>query len=191
MSWVISYFLLTLTPSISEEVKRFSEQAGKQVDEEALTFLKDLYTQAPPDSPIKCKKCVAPPIGAHSSSYNLMTFMSFSVPLESWKEWSKSLEKIGGVFVLRGLPGNSFQIFAQKIKELRNAGINAPIYVDPEAYHKYGIQAVPTTVLLDGEKYDKITGNIHLEAALRAFKEKGSSNIIARELLSKYELPTN
>ncbi len=176
MNWIISCFLLTLPPSISEEVKQFSEKAGKQLDEDALIFLKDLYDQASSDAPAKCKKCLPSLTSAQLPTYELMVFMSFSVPLESWKDWSQSLEKVGGIFVLRGLPDNSFRIFAQKVKELRKDGVNVPIYIDPEAYEKYEIQGVPSTVLLDGEKYDKMTGNIHLEAILRAFKQKDHAN---------------
>lgn len=171
MSWIISWLLLILPPSISEEVKQFSENAGKQVDEEALSFLKDLYERAASDVPEKCKKCLPSPTSVQLPTYNLMVFMSFSVPLESWKDWSYSLEKMEGVFVLRGLPGNSFQAFAQKIKELRNAGVNAPISIDPEAYEKYGIEVVPSIVIIEGEQYDKISGNIRMERAFSLFNK--------------------
>jgi len=170
MSGIISCMLLILAASISEDVQKSSDEAAKLVDEEAVTFLKGLYDQTSSDGPLKCKKCLSSLGSAQTTTYNLMVFMSFSIPLESWKDWSQSLEREGGVFVLRGLPGNSFHTFAQKVKELRNAGVKSPIRIDPEAYDQYEIKEVPCTVLLDGDAYDKMTGNIHLEAALRTFR---------------------
>lgn len=173
MIWIFSSLLLTLSP-LSEEVTQFAEEAGKRIDEEAATFLKGLYDQAAFDVPAKCKKCLPSSTSVQLQTYNLMVFISFSVPLESWKEWSQALENRRGVFVLRGLPGNSFQTFAQKVKELRDAGVYAPISIDPESYEKYSIQSVPTVVRLDGEQWDKISGNIRLETVLRIFAEKKS-----------------
>src|SRR5579863_4497695 len=57
-----------------------------QADKEAQAFLKSLYTAT------ECKKCIPP------SNDKLLVFISFSMPLESWKEWSYSLEKEGGIF---------------------------------------------------------------------------------------------
>jgi conjugal transfer pilus assembly protein TrbC len=158
--WVVSCLLLTLPP-LSEEIAQFSEEAGKRIDEEAAAFLKNLYQQTTPESP--CKKCL--PLTSVQPAYNLMVFMSFSVPLESWKDWSYALERRGGVFVLRGLPENSFQTLAQKVKELRDAGINAPIYIDPDACERYRIEMVPSIVFAEGEKFHKIVGNIRMEKA--------------------------
>ena len=113
----------------------------------------------------------------------LRVFISFSVPLESWKDLSHQLEKTEGYFVIRGLPENSFEKFAEKLIELRSSGINAPIDIDPESFEKHGIQAVPTIVLED----DKITGNLRLDAALRKIVEAGDSSKRALELLMQLE----
>lgn len=175
MIWIVSCLLLILPQPISEEVKQFAEEAGKQVNEEAAAFLKDIYERAAFDAPARCKKCLPSSATAQIQTYNLMVFMSFSVPLESWKEWSHSLDRMGGVFILRGLPGNSFQTFAQKVKELRDAGVHTPISVDPESYEKYRIQSVPSIVLLEGEKHDRVAGNVRMETVLRIFVEKGDT----------------
>ena len=169
MSWILPCFLLALSLSIPEEVKQLSEESWKQVDEEAAAFLKGLYDDAQSKNPVKCKKCTSSPESSQLQSYKLMVFISFSVPLESWKDWSESLEKTGGIFVIRGLPGNSFRLFSEKVMELKKAGVNAPISIDPELYEEYEVKAVPTVVRVKGEEYDKISGNVHLEAALKIF----------------------
>jgi conjugal transfer pilus assembly protein TrbC len=102
-----------------------------------------------------------------------MVFISFSVPIESWKDWSQTLEKNGGVFILRGLPGNSFRLFAKKVIALRKAGVRAPIRIDPEAYEKYAIEAVPTIVVSTDAGYNKIVGNASPDWVLAMF---GSSS---------------
>jgi len=167
MNWVLAS--LIGSSSVSQEVKEFVEQADQALHDEAQMFLKKLFDDAASD-PRDCTKCsqkfTAP-------NHNLMVFISFSVPLESWKEWSYTLEKLGGTFVLKGIPENSFPIFLKKVIELRLAGVSAPIYIDPEAYEKFGIEAVPTVLALNGTKYDKVAGNIRLDAALKMFNEKG------------------
>ena len=102
---------------------------------------------------------------------DLKVFMSFSVPIESWKDISSQLEKTTGVFVLRGIPNNSFEEFAVKLLNLREAGVLAPIDLDPEAFETHAIDAVPAFVF----KGNKITGNLRCDAALREIQEKGDS----------------
>ena len=117
--------------------------------------------------------------------------MSFSVPIESWKDLSSQLEQTGGSFVLRGLPENSVKSFLKQISSLREAGVHAPILIDPEAFEKYAIKAVPTIVLINGEECDKMTGNIPVKTVLRSFAEKGTVKEIAKKILIKSEHQDN
>jgi len=123
------------------------------------------------------KACPTCSLQEASEESHLMVFISFSVPVESWKDLSLQLEKTEGRFLLRGLPGNSFEELTKKIFEMRAAGVNAPIDIDPDRFEKYGIDAVPAIVLENGETFDRIVGNIRLDAALRLFAEslEGSS----------------
>lgn len=123
-----------------------------------------------------------PDIAPHHS---LVVFISFSAPLETWKEHSYYLEQIKGAFVLRGLPQNSFEQLKSKILELRKAGVQAEIVVDPEAFDRYEIQHVPSILLHHERKYDKVSGNIPVLSALTLFSEKGETQAAARELLKK------
>jgi conjugal transfer pilus assembly protein TrbC len=121
------------------------------------------------------------------SAHRLLLFTSFSLPLESWKEHSHALEKTGGFFVVRGLPQNSFTHFAQKIIELRQAGVYAEILLDPESFEKFDIEMVPTLVLTNGPKYDKVSGNLKLPIALSLFAQRGDIQAIAKQFLKKME----
>ena len=103
----------------------------------------------------------------------LYVFISFSVPQETWLSLSKELEERGGAFVLRGLPENSFNEFAQRLSELTEKGLNAEVILDPTLYQKYEVTHVPTFVVVDGDDFDKISGNISLQYALEQTGQGG------------------
>ena len=96
----------------------------------------------------------------------LRVFASFSMPEETWIQLSKDLEKIGGIFVLKGLPNGSFQEFLQKVMELRKKGVAVSIEIDPDSFEKYEVTAVPTFVLVNGESFEKVVGNVSVSYAL-------------------------
>lgn len=117
----------------------------------------------------------------------LLVFMSFSAPVETWKDLSSQLEKTDGVFVVRGVPENSFEAFAKKVVELRQAGVGAPIDIDPEAFETYAIDRVPAIVLEEGTRNDKVVGNVRLDAALIKIKEMGDAKDAAEKRLAMLE----
>lgn len=106
----------------------------------------------------------------------LYIFVSFSMPDEAWISLSKEVVKVGGIFVLRGLPGNSFKQLAAKIHTLRKDGMHATIQIEPRLYKKFAVEKVPCFVSVDGDSYDKLSGNVTLSYALEKMK-------IKRELL--------
>ncbi|HSX38480.1 MAG TPA: type-F conjugative transfer system pilin assembly protein TrbC [Chlamydiales bacterium] len=126
-----------------------------------------------------CPACTSP------SASHFKVFMSTSVPLESWKDLSYQLEQTEGIFVLKGLPQDSIELLAKFIFELRGAGVNAPIDIDPENFAKYEIDAVPAIVLEDGEQWDRMIGNLRLDAVLKEFAEKGNTHSKAKAILQR------
>jgi type-F conjugative transfer system pilin assembly protein TrbC len=109
----------------------------------------------PPAS--KCPSLPFPALFSDSTTPSLLVFMSFSVPLESWKETSFYLEKLNGAFVLQGLPNNSFEELAKQIIQLRQKGIRAPILLDPHTFTTYNVTSSPTFVLIQDSHHDKIS----------------------------------
>ncbi len=114
---------------------------------------------------------------------SLTAFISFSVPIESWRDLSTQLEAMGGRFVLRGFPENSFEELIFKIEELREEQIFAPIDVDPEAFERYGVNAVPALLVEEEGRFDLVFGNIRIDAALQTMAERGDAAQKAKELL--------
>ena len=94
-------------------------------------------------------------------------FVSLSMPKNTLKEISNHLEKIGGVFVFRGLPGGSFANFVSEVAGLRDLEINANISIDPDLFEDYGVEVVPTFVYVKEDDFKKIVGNVSVPWALR------------------------
>lgn len=116
-------------------------------------------------------------------------YVSFSLPLESWKAFSPDLESLGGAFVVQGLPKGSIYEFQKKIQELRNAGVLAPILLDPEAFSRLGINRVPLLVVERNENgkhiTDKVLGNVPIMDSIRLMLNEGDNKAYVRELLEK------
>jgi type-F conjugative transfer system pilin assembly protein TrbC len=192
MKWSL-YAFLTISSlyGLDQSAEDFLNSLAKPPAEEALSFLEQ--TPIPTDK--TQKKCTFHSPLSELSPFHLqknsklLVFTSFSLPLESWKEFSHVLQKTGGSFVLRGLPENSFPLLAKKIIELKKAGIQAEILLDPESFEKYAINAIPSAVLENGKCHDKIAGNIKLSVTLALFAESGNTQALAQELLILAEAP--
>ena len=146
---MIQLFSLLIAAAVvsspNQELQELLKPLSKEAEDEARAFIERL---APPQENQQ-KKCsfsshaMDPSPSAESSNGKLLCFISFAVPLESWKEHSYFLKKTGGSFVLRGLPKNSFPILSQKLLELRKAGLRAPILLDPSSFENYEIDRYP------------------------------------------------
>lgn len=117
----------------------------------------------------------------------LFVFMSTSIPEGIWKEYSYALERLGGKFVLKGLPGNDFTALVRFMNELRQKHILAPVEIDPYLFDQYLVKSVPSIVLDDGTQYDKVDGTVSINGALTLFSEKGSTHHRASKLKFKYQ----
>jgi type-F conjugative transfer system pilin assembly protein TrbC len=96
----------------------------------------------------------------------LYIFMSLSVPKQVWQDLWKQVGRTPFQFVLRGLPDNSFQKLAEKIKDY-----GCPVTINPDLFDKFGVTAVPTFVWVDKGKFKGVSGNISLEYAVQYLKE--------------------
>lgn len=165
MGWLAILLCSQILTGEIEELVNASLQAQQESMKE---ILQEKTSNAP-------KKCSPTPIFAfdENSSPKLRVFISFSVPLKTWQDYSPQLVERGGVFVLRGLPDHSFHSLSQRIQELRERGVSAQIIIDPDLFDKHQVTAVPTIVLENAGKLDKMAGNITLASALRIFQEGG------------------
>jgi type-F conjugative transfer system pilin assembly protein TrbC len=90
----------------------------------------------------------------------LQVCMSFSVPIQVWKDLNEDLIRHQGVFVVKGLPNNSFQAFAEKVLAFRKQGITAPIRIDPKLFERHRIQQVPLFVMNEKGETHTVSGTV-------------------------------
>lgn len=171
------------TPCFGQE-EEWIKQVATRTDPEAIEWLRQqlkesFSAQAIEDSKShqidKCQQCFHEEVA--SSHAQVLVFMSFSIPPNVWISLSQELEHVQGTFVLRGIPQQSFQLLAKRVLELKNQGVNAPIQLDPQAFKTYQIEHVPSFVVMDDDKFDKVIGNVSLQFALNLMTQKGQTSL--------------
>ena len=131
----------------------------------------------------------------YRDSATLKVFVSSSMSTELLKTYVKEARRYGGVLVFNGLPDNSWVKLNNMIMEIVEDQEGVGIQIDPEEFDRFNIKTVPAFVLIkeadwitgtskemaeDRVIYDKVTGNIGTEAALRLFAEQGELGAMAR-----------
>lgn len=100
------------------------------------------------------------------SEPSLTVCMSFSVPTQVWKDLNEDLMRHHGVFVVNGLPNNSFQAFAEKVLEFRKQGITAPIRIDPKLFERLKVNQVPQFVVKQKDETHTVSGTLTIPYVL-------------------------
>jgi type-F conjugative transfer system pilin assembly protein TrbC len=156
--------------NISKEEYSWVDERAPSIDvdfSEKKTFLDFLSKE--------CSSCKNTHL-LNENKNTLFIFISFSMPDDLILSLSKEVERFGnGVFVLRGIPKNSFNTFISKVHSLRKRGVTADIQVNPKKFKEYSIDLVPSFVLEKEGKFDLITGNISLKYALEKFSKEGDT----------------
>lgn len=91
---------------------------------------------------------------------SLQVCMSFSVPMQVWKELNEDLIRHQGVFVVKGIPNNCFQAFAAKVLEFRKYGVTAPIRIDPKLFDRLKVNQVPLFVVKKKDETHTVSGTV-------------------------------
>lgn len=85
---------------------------------------------------------------------DLMIFASFAMPRESLKRLVSQANRVGASVVLRGFKNNSFKETVKAINALGESTGN--VIVNPNAFIKYKIKAVPTVVLAQAATIEQV-----------------------------------
>jgi conjugal transfer pilus assembly protein TrbC len=104
----------------------------------------------------------------------LLVFVSHSMPPESLLRLAHQAKRADGVLVFRGLAGATLREMIERVEPLARTG--AAIQIDPEAFGRFGVKAVPTFVLAEGSRScadrscdanaRRIAGDVTLDFAL-------------------------
>lgn len=90
---------------------------------------------------------------ANARQGQLLIFVSFSMPPASLVHLAAQARKVGGVLLLNGLKDGSLTATAQAVYRIFGKQ-GAPLQVDPRAFERYAVNAVPSFVLLRGAATD-------------------------------------
>jgi type-F conjugative transfer system pilin assembly protein TrbC len=112
-------------------------------------------------------------------------FVSFSLPKTLLKNLDKAAKKIGAKLVIRGLKDNSFKETLKHIKGIKHEGIT--IDIDPESFRQFGITHVPSFIVSQGTKYDKLVGNTSIGYVLNRCAEEGQTTLLSKEYLRRFK----
>lgn len=126
-------------------------------------------------------------IGQQKPANDLLIFISTSMPPKALQMLGEQAKQSGAVLVLRGLKGQLGKPGAMQetMKALQPvAATGASIQIDPEAFGRYNVTAVPTFVLADKKEEScggtqcavqayALTGDATLEYVLETWSDRG------------------
>lgn len=196
MKLIATYFLITSIFCYGEG-DSWIQHAADRSDPEAIEWVKQHLLENPPKQHLpsvkeikiaknECINCSSD-LSEIFTDPQMFVFMSFSIPDETWVSISRELEKVGGVFVIRGLPQNNFKELASKILSLKEKGVDVPIQLDPKKFQVYQLTSVPAFLVIEEKSYDKVVGNVSVKFALELMATKGDT-LSAKLLYRSYGL---
>lgn len=166
----ILILLMLSTSLFGWEHASWLKEVENRTDEDAVAWLQKLlkedYKEFPKENLSlltieQCKNCFKGEL-QEIMEPKLYVFMSFSVPDNIWLSLSREMADYSAVFVIRGLPNNSFKSLAQKVADLKEKGMEAPIQIFPHLFKQYSVERVPCFVFCDQGEIDTFYGAVSL-----------------------------
>ncbi len=113
-------------------------------------------------------------------------FVSFSMPDEVLAPLIEQATAYGIPAHLRGMVNGDMRQTANAVLRLVKDRQQGGVSINPMAFTRYGITAVPALVVTCSEGSDRIAGNLALDAALTKIAEAGTCQESARRLLAQH-----
>lgn len=126
-----------------------------------------------------------------AKKYDLMIFVSFSMPDDILKQYTKQAVEYGAVLVLRGMHQGSIEKTKLRAIDINQAA--AEIDIAPAAYKKFKIDHAPAIVLADASQesvlengcakegdYLRVDGDVSLHQALILMRQQGSNSTLVK-----------
>jgi conjugal transfer pilus assembly protein TrbC len=175
MQWV-----KTADHQVSLEVERWVREVQNRTDPKAIEWARSQqelsttsFRELVAQGGSTCSRCTSSEV--QSDEYPICVLISLSMPISSLLALSEEVSKVSGCFVLRGIPENSWASLASKLIELDGLGVNVPILIDPRLFEEWKVSQVPAFIVREGDRYDKVSGNITLSRALELLAEQGET----------------
>lgn len=120
----------------------------------------------------------------------LLVFVSFSIPHESLVRLAEQARRADAVLVFRGLAGATLREMNARLAPLARTG--AAMQINPQAFARFGIRAVPTFVVAAGDlgcagsacegHAERVAGDVSLDFALERLARQGGALAHAAEV---------
>jgi type-F conjugative transfer system pilin assembly protein TrbC len=125
----------------------------------------------------------------NKKKFDLMVFISFSLPEETIRQYSRQAAEYGAVLVLRGMHNNSLEQTKIAGAQVNPSGVEWNIA--PATFRKFKIDRVPVIVLADAagasvledgcakeSDYLRVDGDVSIHHALVLMKQYGKGGLV-------------
>lgn len=128
------------------------------------------------------------PLNQPNRSVDLYVFVSFSMGEKSLLNLAREAKFTGATLVMKGFKDNSLKkTVAALYKIILTTGQG--VSIDPELFKTFKVIAVPTFVLANDSRHDRLQGHVSLAYALETFTKEGELKNEAQALLNKGRRP--
>lgn len=117
-----------------------------------------------------------------------LVFVSFSMPPDELKLRLQDATALNIPVVIRGMVNGDMRATANAVAGLVKESNTGGVQIDPTAFRKYNITAVPVLIVAcgnQGDKVDRLQGDLTLNQALKRVAEEGECGQIAKKLLGE------
>ena len=173
---------------------------GRALERAGETARRTIPARPGASAPLPAERHAAGLAHDHPAMADVLIFTSLSVPAASWRQWARDAAATGAPLVLRGVAGDGLAETAKRIGD-RLGGTEAGVAIDPRPFRLFGIERVPTVVVVPGgvpacksrgcsddpvPPHDLVTGNVGLVAALETVAAEGDAGrAVARAYLER------
>jgi len=127
--------------------------------------------------------------GAGADVGGVYVAVSLSMPPEALRELARDAHRAGARVVIRGLVDGSFKATMLRVRQVFDDRSAGGVAIDPQVFKAFDVTAVPTVIAARSRvepcgtlgcipaapPFDKVSGNISLDAALKALEVEGTS----------------
>jgi len=133
----------------------------------------------------------AAPLGppANPAAGGIYVAVSLSMPPEALRALARDAHKAGATVVIRGLVDGSFKATLLKVREVFDDRSAGGVAIDPQVFKAFNVTGVPAVIAARSPvepcgklgcspqipPFDKVSGNISLEAALKILADEGEN----------------
>ncbi|WP_397218113.1 type-F conjugative transfer system pilin assembly protein TrbC [Pantoea osteomyelitidis] len=117
-----------------------------------------------------------------------LVFVSFSMPPDELKQRVQDAAVLNIPVVIRGMVNGDMRATANAVAGLVKESNTGGVQIDPTTFRKYNITAVPVLIVAcgnQGDKVDRLQGDLKLHQALKRVAEEGDCAQTAKSLLGE------